>query len=257
MKTNHLKTLWKEKKVAIGFWASLGSAEIVENAAALNFDWILIDTEHGMSSYENCLPLLRAMNGSKATSVVRIPGFQDTTPLKRVLDMGAEGVLVPQIKTAEDIVKIVNACRYPPMGERGIGNGRAAKYGLDFNDYFARSNEEIAVIVQIETAEAVENIDSIFEVPGLDAALVGPADLSAALGCTFEWDSPVYTDAVDTILNAAKKANKPIGFFCGTIKDAKLRLEQGFQFVNIADDINLVSRGMVRAFKDLENEKEA
>ncbi|MBF0277262.1 MAG: hypothetical protein HQM13_05720 [SAR324 cluster bacterium] len=251
MKSNHLNALWKKNRPGIGFWASLSSPSIIEAAATLEYDWILIDAEHGVSSYNDTPHLLRAMAGTKATAIVRVPGFEDRSVFKRVLDMGAEGVLVPQIKTAAEVKKIVTACRYPPLGDRGFGNARATRYTLDFKDYSKRANQEILVLVQIETADALKNIDSILKVPGLDGALIGPSDLSSALGCPFEWNSPVLIKAIDKVLKASKKAKKPLGIFCNSPQQAKQRIKEGFLFVNICDDISIVANGLKKALKDL------
>lgn len=252
MRDNRLKKRLSAGETAIGHWAGSGSPALVELAGHLPYDWILIDCEHGVGSYETLSDQLRALNGSEATSIVRVPTGQDASIFKRVLDAGVEGVLVPQIKTPDEVKAIVSACRYPPEGERGIAGGRAHKYGLDFADTLKRSNDEILVLVQIETQEALDDLESILAVPGLDGVLIGPADLSAALGVTLDLEADIFCQAVEKVLACAKDAGLPAGFYCSTPADARARLNQGFQFVNISNDMSLIARAMSNAFKEFE-----
>lgn len=250
MRDNGLKQLWSEGKPAVGLWTMIGNEAVVEVAAKMDLDYILLDCEHGLTSYEAILPQLRAMNGERPTSVVRVPSSEPAI-FKRVLDMGAEAVLVPQVRSAEEVVGIVAACRYPPVGDRGVAGGRAAAYGLDFKDYLARANEQIAVIVQIETTEAVDNVDAIMAVEGLDAALIGPADLSTVLGCSLDFEAPKFLAAVEKIQAAARAVGKPMGMFCGSPKETKKRLEQGFQMVNIGTDMTFLVTAMARGIREV------
>ncbi|MBI1784533.1 hypothetical protein HYR69_05260, partial [Candidatus Sumerlaeota bacterium] len=165
MRKNRLRQLWREDKPAYGIWTDLGSPAAVEAAACCDPDWILLDGEHGAASYEGCFQLLQAMNGSEAAAIVRVP-WNEIVGIKRALDMGADGIMVPYIKTAEDARAIVRACRYPPAGERGIGPFRASRYETEFMEYVNRANEEIIVMPQIENAEAVKNVEAILDVPG-------------------------------------------------------------------------------------------
>src|SRR5689334_20814458 len=142
MRKNSLKQLWRDDKPAFGIWADLGSSSAVEAVAQVDPDWILLDGEHGVASYEECFHLLQAMNGSRATSIIRV-AWSDTIAIKRSLDMGAEGIMVPYVRTAEEVRRIVAACRYPPVGTRGLGPYRASKYETDFEDYYTHANEEI------------------------------------------------------------------------------------------------------------------
>jgi len=253
MRDNTLRKKLLAGEAALGLWAGLGSETVIEMAAPLGFDWILIDCEHGVAGYEVLPGLLRSLNGSNSTSLVRVPSADDFSIFKRVLDAGVEGVLVPQVYNVDQVKKIVSACRYPPQGVRGIAGGRAHKYGLDFIDTLQRSNEEVLVFVQIETREAVENLDEILSVEGLDGVFVGPADLSAALGKTLNVDTPEYQSAIEAIIDGAKKAGKPAGYYCNNIKDAKARISQGFQFVNICSDMSLMIQGFSRSLRDMKN----
>lgn len=243
MRDNALKKKLAAGENAVGLWAGLGSEAALEMAAPLGFDWVLIDCEHGVASYDALAGLLRALNGSETTSLIRVPSADNMSIFKRVLDAGVEGVLVPQIYTADQVKDIVSACRYPPEGTRGIAGGRQHKYGLDFMDVLQRSNSQVLVIVQIETKEALDNIDEILAVDGLDGILVGPADLSAAMGITLDFKNPEFIAATDKIAAAAKRADKPAGFYCNNPKDAAEKFAQGYQFANICNDASLLLSG--------------
>lgn len=251
MRENALKKKLAAGEKAVGLWAGLGSEATLEMAAPLGFDWVLIDCEHGVASYEALPGLLRALGGSETTSVVRVPTKDDPGMFKRVLDMGVEGVMVPQVYSADDVRAVVNNCRYPPQGERGIAAGRGHKYGLDFLPTLQNANDEVMVIVQIETKEAIEAIDDILAVPGLDAVLIGPADLSAALGHTLQFDHPDVAAAFAKVAEAAAKAGKPAGFYCNTPQEAKKRFDEGFSFANICNDAGLLLQGYVGAMKGM------
>lgn len=247
MRENALRKKLSKGENALGLWSMLGSEAVVEMAAPLGFDWILIDCEHGVASIDALAGLLRALNGSKMTSIVRMPGADNPAGFKRVLDAGAEGVLVPLIYSADQVKGIVSACRYPPKGTRGIAPGRAHQYGYDFMDYLLKSNSEILVFVQAETREAIENIDEIMAVDGLDGVLIGPMDLSVALKEPFEFKSPEFRAATDKVLQAAKRSGKYAGFYCNDEAEAKVRLAEGFQFVNICSDMLLLLKGYIGA----------
>jgi 4-hydroxy-2-oxoheptanedioate aldolase len=254
MRENALKKMLAAGQKASGLWAGLGSEATLEMAAPLGFDWVLIDCEHGVASYEQLPGLLRALNGSDMTSIVRVPTKDDPAVFKRVLDMGVEGVLVPQIYDAEDAKAIVKACRYPPEGERGIAAGRGHLYGLDFMGTLQNANKEVMVIVQIETKAAIENVNEILAVSGLDGILIGPADLSASLGHTLDFKHPDVVAAFDTVKKAAATAGKPAGFYCNSPDEAKMRFKEGFSFANICNDASLLLSGYTSALRDMKGD---
>lgn len=257
MKRNHLRQLLRNGGRGIGVWAMLGSEVTIEVAAQLGYDWVLIDCEHGIAGLEEALRLLRPTAGYEISSVVRVPTAHDPAVFKRVLDMGAEGVLAPLIREAPEVRQVVSACRYPPQGTRGIAPQRAHGYGIDFSDYFGRANEEILVIVQIETKEAVENVDEIAAIEGLDALLVGPADLSAALGAPFDTRAQPFGQAIDRILEATARVGKAAGIYCHSPEDARSWLERGFRFVNICNDQSLLVEGLQKALGEMNQPSDA
>lgn len=244
MRDNAMRKKLDAGEAVLGCWSTLGSPTILEIAGQFAFDWILIDCEHGVASYEALPDLLRALSGSSATSLVRVPGADDLAIFKRVLDAGVEGVVVPQIGSVEQVRRIVRACRYPPQGSRGIAAGRAQRYGADFLDTFRRSNSEVLVIVQVETKEAVDNLEEIMSTPGVDGVLVGFADLSAALGKPFELESAEFLAAIDKVLAVSKKTGKPAGYYCANPEEAKIKIAAGFRFVNLCSDTGLLMDGM-------------
>lgn len=248
MKTNRLKQLWSQGKPGFGMWAALGSSVAVEAMGQLDPDWVLLDAEHGISSYEGVLPLMQALAGRSTTVLVRLPAGE-YIPIKRVLDMGAEGIMVPQIRNAEEVREIVSLCRYAPEGTRGIGPYRASGYELDFPDYFKRANEQIVVIVQIEHPEAVANLEEILAVDGLDSVFIGPADLALSLGHFPQIDHPEVQKAITEIRDKARAAGKPVGYYTNSGEQAREFAEQGYQMVNVCNDLSVLARGLRRNYR--------
>ncbi|MFB9807932.1 HpcH/HpaI aldolase/citrate lyase family protein [Haladaptatus pallidirubidus] len=174
----------------VGTWVTIGHPAVAEMSAELGFDFVVLDAEHSSMSLETVENLARAVDAASGETkpVVRLPD-DDPTRIKRVLDTGVSGVIVPMIETAEQARAVVRATRYPPEGERGVAGSRAAKYGLELEEYFERANDELLVMVQIESAKGVGHAGSIAAVDGVDALFVGPADLSASIGRFGETDS--------------------------------------------------------------------
>ncbi|MFC2039158.1 HpcH/HpaI aldolase/citrate lyase family protein, partial [Chloroflexota bacterium] len=188
-------------------------------------------SEHAVTGFETMTTMLQAMNGSGCTPIVR-PQWNDMVMIKRILDLGAHGVLVPWVNNKEQAEYAVSACKYPPMGLRGYGPRRA---GLFDPDYMTTANKEVMVIVQIETREAVKNVDEILAVEGVDACYIGPFDLSLSYGFVQpNWQDADYLAAFDTVLAAAKKAGKPAGMFAVS-ENIKWAKEKGF-VLNTIDD---------------------
>jgi 2-keto-3-deoxy-L-rhamnonate aldolase RhmA len=254
MKKNRMKRVWKEGGCAFGMWADLGSTAAVETMCELDLDWILLDGEHGMTSYEGVLPLMQCMNGCSTTSVVRTPS-SDWVPIKRVLDMGAEAVMVPQVKTAEEVQRIVNQCRYAPEGNRGIGPYRASRFELDFESYYQQANHEIAVVVQIENRSAMANLDAILAVKGLDAVFVGPADLSADMGYFPNIEHPDVQKAIDTVLKKAGERGMPVGYYCNSGEEALECQQRGFRMISICNDMAILSSALKKQRRIATGEK--
>jgi len=221
---NILREKLKNGQEVIGTFISLGHPDITEVLSRIGFDWLLIDGEHSVISLETMQLMMQAMNGSNCTPMVR-PQWNDMVIIKRILDIGAHGVLVPWVNNREEAEYAVRACKYPPKGLRGSGPRRAALFDPD---YFKTANDEILVIVQIETKQAVTNVDEILAVEGIDAVYVGPMDLSLSYGLSGpDWENTEYLAAFDTVVEAAKRAGKPAGMFASR-ENIRWAIDKGF-----------------------------
>lgn len=194
-----------------GTMVTLASAASAEVLASLGFDWLFIDGEHGPLETRELGEILQAVS-HKTACIVRVPEAAEV-PIKRALDLGAHGIIVPQVNTAEQAAAVVRWSRYAPEGARGVGLARAHGYGQSFREYLATANDEIAVIVQAEHARAVENIEAIVAVPGVDAVLLGPYDLSASLGRMGQVEHPDVVAAIQRVTDVCRVAGMPLGYF--------------------------------------------
>ena len=190
---------------------SFPSAEVVELLSKLEFDWLFIDGEHGPFDTLQMQNMLQAA-ASDCACIIRVPSH-DAVSIKKALDIGATGIIVPQIKTAAEASAAVNAAKYPPKGIRGIGLARAHEYGISFTDYLETADQQICVVIQAETREAIANIEEIVAIDDVDAILIGPYDLSANLGHTGEIGHPEVVDAITKVEQACKKENVKLGYF--------------------------------------------
>lgn len=236
-----------------GIWIGFPSPAVVEVVAGAGPDWLMIDTEHGPADWERVEDLIRAMKGTNATPLVRVAA-NDPALIKKALDRGALGVLVPLVSTAEAARSAVAASKYPPDGIRGVAGTRANRYGADLPQYFASWNHEVLVACQIETVEALNNVDSIAAVPGLDVLFIGPNDLSASLNCFRQFDHPEFTRAVDRILGAAQRHRIATGYMAGSAEEVVTRVKQGFRFVSLASDTRLLAAAVGAAYERIRKE---
>lgn len=247
---NTIKHSLKAGKHTAGTWIHLCSNIATEILSIAGFDWLLIDMEHGYGDYQTLLGQLQALQGGGAAPIVRVQ-WNDVAIIKRVLDMGVHGVMVPYINNRAECEAAVRACKYPPAGVRGIGPIRAARYG-DYNEYIKRANQEILVIVQIETAEAVQNIDEILQVPGVDVAFIGPNDLAASLGHIGDLKHPDVLAAITIIEKAAKKAGVVLATVTHDWAEAKALYQRGYQMLTLCSDVSLLKQGaadLLRKFR--------
>lgn len=221
----------------VGTWLSVGHPIVAEVTASLGFDFMLIDTEHtsmGLETLENMVRAVEAVPGG-TEPVVRVPST-DRARIKRVLDTGVSGVMVPSVDTVEEARLVVESTRYPPEGDRGVASGRASDHGLSFEEYVNRANEEMVVILQIESRTGVENAGDIAGVEGVDATFVGPADLSAALGEFGGADTDRLGDAIEQVLDTCQRRGTPVGTLAIDTDDVPLRIDQGFDFLIVGKD---------------------
>jgi 4-hydroxy-2-oxoheptanedioate aldolase len=230
---------------SLGTWISIGHPPIVEAAARAGFDFVLVDTEHTELSLETVAELARAAAAAPGDLAVFVrPAWNDPVRIKRILDIGVDGIMVPMIDTPAAAEELVRATRYPPDGDRGVASGRAAGYGQNFVEYVEEGHRSLITIAQIETPTGVENAAEIAETDGIDALFVGPADLSASLGVFAEWDAPELNNAIDSVLNDGASAGLPVGTLTVREEDVAERVERGFDFLIAGKDMTtLIEQG--------------
>ncbi len=239
---NTFKQALAAGKPQIGLWSTLSSNYSVEVLAGAGFDWILLDTEHSPSDLENLLTQLQAAAPYPSHPVVRVP-WNDMVTIKRVLDIGAQSLLIPYVSTAEEAVAAVAYTRYPPKGVRGVaGTTRATRFGR-VKDYAKRAHEEICVLVQVETRKAIDNIEAIAAVEGVDGVFIGPADLHASLGYMGEIANPKVMPLIDEAIRRIRKCGKAPGILTANEELAKRQLASGALFVAVGNDIGILARG--------------
>ncbi|HEX7238421.1 MAG TPA: aldolase/citrate lyase family protein [Gammaproteobacteria bacterium] len=239
--THEFRARLKRREKLVGTMVTLASASSAEVLASLGFDWLFIDAEHGPLETQELLTILQAV-GDKAACIVRVPEAAEV-PIKKALDLGAHGIIVPQVNTAEQAADVVRFARYAPEGARGVGLARAHGYGVKFREYLSAANREIAVIVQAEHARAVENIDAIVRVPGVDAVLLGPYDLSASLGKMGQLDDPAVVAAIGRVTDACRAAGMPLGYFGVTAAAVKPYLARGYSLLVAGVDTLFLANG--------------
>jgi 4-hydroxy-2-oxoheptanedioate aldolase len=242
MRENRLRTLWKSGGAAVNGWLSIPNSFSAETMAHQGWDTLTIDMQHGMIDYAAMVPMLQAISTTATVPVVRVPWLEPGI-LMKALDAGAYGVICPMINTREDAQKLVAYTHYAPRGTRSYGPVRATLYAGA--DYAQHANDTIVRFAMIETAQALDNLDDILSVEGLDAIYIGPSDLSLALGCKPAFDDlePKAAEAVEHILARAKAHGVVAGIHNGTPESALKRIAKGFQFVTISSDARLMAAG--------------
>jgi 4-hydroxy-2-oxoheptanedioate aldolase len=239
---NSFKRSLKAGRPQIGLWSSLSSNYTVEVIAGAGFDWILLDTEHSPNDLENLLTQLQAAAPYPAHPVVRVP-WNDMVTIKRVLDIGAQSLLVPYVSTRKEAESAVAFTRYPPAGLRGVaGTTRATRFGR-IAGYAKRAHEELCVLVQVETQGALDELEAICGVEGVDGVFIGPADLHASLGYPGEVANPKVKPLIDDAIRRIRKAGKAPGILTPNEADARHWLECGALFVAVGADVGILARG--------------
>jgi len=236
----------------IGLWLSLCSNTVAEVVAYSGYDWLLIDTEHAPNEPATVLAQMQAMATGTASAVVR-PAWNDATLIKRYLDVGAQTLLVPYVETQEQAEAAVAAVRYPPRGMRGVATSTRANRFARVKDYFEHADEEVCLLVQVETQKGYDNLDAILAVDGVDGVFVGPSDLSAGLGHLGNAGHPDVQAAIMDINKRCQAAGKPAGILTPVEDEAKKYLEAGFMFVAIGADIGLLIKhadALLKRFKE-------
>ncbi len=229
----------------IGTLVTLSSPAVAEILAEVGFDWLFVDLEHATMEVADAQALLQAA-GERADCVLRIP-LNDEIWIKKALDTGAAGIIVPQVNTAEDARRAVACAKYPPQGRRSIGLARAQGYGARLQEYLEHANADTAVIVQIETAEAVRNVEEIAAVEGVDVLFVGPYDLSASLGRMGQVGDVQVTAAIARVQEVGQRAGLPLGIYAGTAETARDYADQGYRLIAVGSDTTMLAQASKQA----------
>lgn len=228
---------------------TLPNAAVAEILADAGFDWLFIDGEHGPLQTQDILAMLQAV-GDRTPCLVRVPAAGEAA-IKTVLDLGAEGIIVPQVNTAEQAANVVQWARYAPQGSRGVGLARAHGYGRRFKEYVETANDRTVVVVQAEHIQAVENIEAIVKVPGVDAVLLGPYDLSASLGKMGQIDDPTVVAAIDRVTEVCQRAKMPLGYFGVTAAAVQPFIERGYTLITAGVDSLMLGQAGGQMLKQL------
>jgi 2-keto-3-deoxy-L-rhamnonate aldolase RhmA len=237
----------KEGKPLIGTLQTLNSPDITEMLVAAGFDWLFIDLEHSTIDVEGAQRILQAA-GSNCPCVIRVP-CGDQVWIKKLLDIGPAGVIIPQVKSAREAAEIVQFCRYPPEGTRSVGLSRAHGYGMRFDEYIANANQNVAVIIQIEHINAVKEIEDIVKIPGIDALLVGPYDLSGTMGKIGQVKDPEVQAQVEKVRQVCLDTGMPLGIFTTNPEEVKPLIEKGYTVIAVGIDTIFLGRALKQAME--------
>jgi 2-dehydro-3-deoxyglucarate aldolase len=248
----NLKQKLKNNKLTIGSWIMIGDPMSVEVMALAEFEWLVIDIEHTSIDLKTTENLIRTIQSKNIKALVRVSKNEEVI-IKRILDMGADGIIVPMINSKEDAIQAVEYAKYPPIGKRGVGLYRASGYGVTFEEYKKWVNEELVIIVQIEHIDAVNNIDDILSVEGIDGTIIGPYDLSGSMGYPGEFERDDVKIAVETVVEKCKKMNIPAGFHVVDTDPSKLqvKIDQGCTFLAYGIDYFFMRDASMNGMKQL------
>lgn len=250
MRKNKIKQMWRDGKFVTLGWLSIPNGFTAEVMARQGFDALCVDMQHGLTDFSNLWPMLQAISQTDTVPIVRVPSG-DPAAIMKALDMGAYGIIVPLVNTAQEAAAVVAACRYPPAGFRSSGPTRAVHYGG--SDYQAGANGEIIVLAMIETKEGLANLDAICATPGLDGVYIGPADLSYALGLPPRGDNPdpLHLETCDRIRKSAHQHGIKACMHCASAAFAAGAVKRGFDLVMLTSDISSLTAGVRRQLDDL------
>ena len=222
----------RQKQFSLGSWIQLPDVFTAEIMARAGFDWLAIDLEHGLINLESVFRLIQTIGNAGVLPLVRLHE-NDPATIRRVMDAGAGGIIVPMVNTAEDAIRAVDAIKYYPAGQRSFGLGRAHQFGNNFESYIRDSNVKSIVVVQIEHKAALVNLDNILAVRGIDAIVIGPYDLSGSMGIPGKFDDPLFSAQISEIIEKVKKSTVALGIHIvhPSERDLVMRIQQGFTFI--------------------------
>lgn len=250
MRENRIRKIWRDGGAVINGWLAIPSSLSAETMSHQGWDSLTVDQQHGMVDFQSAVPMLQAISTTDTVPITRVPWLEPGIIMKS-LDAGAYGIICPMINTREDAEALVGACRYAPQGHRSFGPVRALMYAGA--DYPQHANDTVLAIAMIETQQALDNLEEILGVPGLDGIYIGPSDLALSLGGTPKPDQtdPKVVEAINHILAAAKRHGVVPGIHCGSPAYATRMVEQGFQLVTILSDNLLMATAAKRAVAEL------
>ena len=242
LRRNAFKHAIAAGQLQIGLWCSLCSNIAADIVRDCGFDWLLLDTEHSPNEIPDLLAQLQAVDGGQATPIVR-PAWNDIVLIKRCLDIGAPALLVPYVQNPAEAKSAVAAVRYPPRGVRGVASAsRASRYGRT-TDYLKKADSEICLLVQVETSTALDELEAIATVEGVDGVFIGPSDLSASLGHVGNPAHPDVQEALQGAVTRLKAVGKPAGILTGNEDEIRRYIGWGYTFVAVGSDVGLLARG--------------
>jgi 2-keto-3-deoxy-L-rhamnonate aldolase RhmA len=241
-------------KILVGSWITLNHISIAEIMADAGFDWLCVDMEHSVTDYAEAQQLIMAIQSKGIMAFVRV-GENNSRIIKRVLDAGADGIIVPSVNSAEQAKKAVEAVKYPPFGKRGVGLARAQSYGFGFEDYRDKKSNEIKLIVQIEHINAIKELDAIISTEGVDGTFIGPYDLSGSMGKPGAWEDHHVKEALLVYESTVKNYDKWVGFHViqpdFTLVNEKI--SKGYNFIAFSLDVLFLGTLVRNEMKNLKN----
>ncbi|MDP6110972.1 MAG: aldolase/citrate lyase family protein [Planctomycetota bacterium] len=242
---DRFKEKLKRDEPVYGLWVNLESASITEMAVSSGLDWVVVDAEHGHLGWHHILEHLRATARSDTIALVRVAEL-NIGLIKRALDIGADGVVIPWIETPEQLAEAVSFSRYPPEGKRGIGGDRATRWGQGTSDYVAQANDRILVVPVIESVRAADNIEELVNVPGVEVFFFGPADFSSSAGYAGQWEGPGVAEQILAANDVIRESGKSSGVVATSEENLADRRIQGFRMIGLGSDSGLLLNGMKR-----------
>ena len=237
---------------SIGSWITTNNIVVAELMSSFSFDWLCVDLEHTATDYNDLLKLILSIQACNKKAYVRV-GSNDPLIIKRALDIGADGVIIPMINNADDAKKAINSIFYPPLGTRGVGLFRAQGYGFDFENYRDNKSKKIEFIAQIEHIEAINNLDSILSLENVHGTIIGPYDLSSSIGKTGQLDCKELNDLVTKYENISKKYDKKMGYHVVPVdyRKVKEKIALGYNFIAFGFDLNFLGSSIKYQLENL------
>lgn len=246
-----LKERIQQGDQVFGSLLSLPSPEVADVMSRIGFDWLFFDLEHSVIDYSQAQRMLQAV-GDRCPVLIRVSELSEAS-IKKALDIGSAGVIIPKVNSAQETKNTVRYAKYRPLGDRGVGAARAHGYGIDFQEYIQNANDETLVVVQIEHIEGVNNIEEIVKVEGVDVIFIGPYDLSASLGFPGQVDHPDVLKAISRVEEVTRKSGLALGYFGMTPESVKTAVENGYQLITCGTDTGAIIGHMSTILKELKN----